>query len=54
MTGSFNGSVKADQLSNIDLSTMTLSAAMDIPNKKAKVSLDAPPDGHEARRTARQ
>ena len=42
MTGSFNGSVKADQLGNIDLSTMTLSAAMDVPNKKAKVSLDAP------------
>ncbi|HEY7969240.1 MAG TPA: hypothetical protein VID95_04540, partial [Candidatus Limnocylindrales bacterium] len=29
MTGSFSGSVKANQLGNIDLSTMTLSAAMD-------------------------
>lgn len=42
MTGSFTGSVKADQLGNIDLSTMKLSAAMDVPNKKAKVTLDAP------------
>ncbi len=41
-TGSFTGSVKADQLGTIDLSTMTLNGAMDIPNKKAKVSLDAP------------
>jgi hypothetical protein len=42
LTGTFSGSVKADQLGDIDLSTMKLSAAMDVPNKKAKVTLDAP------------
>jgi len=42
LTGTFSGSVKAEQLGNLDLSTMTLSAAMDVPNKKAKISLDAP------------
>jgi hypothetical protein len=42
ITGSFTGSVKAAQLGDIDLSTVKLSASIDIPNKKAKVSLDAP------------
>ncbi len=41
-TGAFTGSVKAEQLGDIDLSTMTLAGAMDVPNKKAKVTLDAP------------
>jgi hypothetical protein len=42
ITGSFTGSVKAAQLGDIDLSSVKLSAAVDIPNKKAKFSLDAP------------
>jgi hypothetical protein len=42
ITGSFTGSVKAAQLGNFDLSTIKLSAAVDIPNKKARFSLDAP------------
>jgi hypothetical protein len=41
-TGAFTGSVKAEQLGTVDLSTITLNGAVDIPNKKAKVSLDAP------------
>jgi hypothetical protein len=42
ITGSFTGNVKAAQLGNFDLSTIKLSAAVDIANKKAKFSLDAP------------
>src|SRR5262245_56312894 len=41
-TGSFTGSVKAEQLGDFDLSSMTLAGAVDVPNKKAKVTLDAP------------
>src|SRR4051812_6742766 len=41
-TGSFSGSVAAQQLGNFDLSTIKMSGALDIPNKKAKFSLDAP------------
>jgi hypothetical protein len=41
-TGTFSGSVKAQQIGDFDLSTMTLAGAMDVPNKKAKVTLDAP------------
>jgi hypothetical protein len=42
ITGAFTGSLKAAQLGNFDLSTIKLSAAVDIPNKKARFSLDAP------------
>jgi hypothetical protein len=41
MTGSFTGSISAAQLGNIDLSAMKLSGSVDIPNRKAKVNLDA-------------
>jgi len=42
VTGSFTGSLKAAQLGDIDLSSVKMSAAIDIPNKKVKFSLDAP------------
>jgi hypothetical protein len=42
ITGAFTGNIKAAQVGNFDLSTIKLSAAVDIPNKKAKFSLDAP------------
>jgi hypothetical protein len=42
ITGTFTGSLKAAQLGNFDLSTIKMSAAVDIPNKTAKFSLDAP------------
>jgi hypothetical protein len=42
MTGSFTGNVTVPNMGALDLSTTKLSAAMDIPNKKAKFSLDAP------------
>ena len=42
ITGSFTGSLKAAQLGDIDLSSVKMSAAIDIPNKKVKFSLDAP------------
>ncbi len=42
LTGAFNGSVNAAQLGSFDLSAIKLSADLDIPNKKAKLSLDAP------------
>jgi hypothetical protein len=42
VTGAFSGSIKAAQIGNFDLSTIKLSAAVDIANKKAKFSLDAP------------
>ncbi len=41
-TGAFTGSVNAPQLGTFDLSTVKLSGAVDVANKKAKVSLDAP------------
>jgi hypothetical protein len=42
LTGSFTGKVTVPNMGALDLSTTTLSAAMDIPGKKAKFSLDAP------------
>jgi hypothetical protein len=43
MTGAFTGAVKAAELGgNFDLSTIKLSAALDVPNKKAKLFVDAP------------
>ena len=42
MTGTFTGKVTVPQMGALDLSTTTLSAAMDIPGKKAKFNLDAP------------
>jgi opacity protein-like surface antigen len=41
-TGTFSGSVAAAQLGNFDLSTIKMSGSLDIPNKKAKFTLDAP------------
>lgn len=42
-TGSFTGTVEAAELGgNFDLSTVKLSGALDVPNKKARFSLDAP------------
>ena len=41
-TGAFSGNIKAAQLGNFDLSTIKLQGAIDIPNKTAKFSLDAP------------
>ena len=42
VTGTFNGSVTLPELGALDLSTVKISAAADIPGKKAKFSLDAP------------
>ena len=42
VTGSFTGNVTVPNMGALDLSTTKLSAAMDIPGKKAKFSLDAP------------
>jgi hypothetical protein len=43
VTGAFSGALKAGaQLGNIDLSTIKVSAALDVPNKKAKGTVDAP------------
>lgn len=41
-TATFTGSVTAPQLGNFDLSTIKMAGAVDVPNKKAKFSLDAP------------
>jgi hypothetical protein len=42
-TGSFTGTVEAAELGgNFDLSSVKLSGALDVPNKKARFSLDAP------------
>ena len=41
-TGSFTGSVKAQGLGDFDLSTVKIAGQADIPNKKAKVTVDAP------------
>jgi hypothetical protein len=42
VTGTFTGNVTVPNMGALDLSTTKLSAAMDIPGKKAKFSLDAP------------
>jgi hypothetical protein len=42
VTGSFTGNVTVPNMGALDLSTTKLSAALDIPNKKAKFSVDAP------------
>ena len=42
LTGTFTGKVTVPNMGALDLSTTTLSAAMDIPAKKAKFSVDAP------------
>ena len=42
VTGSFTGNVTVPNMGALDLSTTKLSAALDIPNKKAKFNLDAP------------
>jgi hypothetical protein len=42
LTGSFTGNVTVPNMGALDLSTTKLSAALDIPNKKAKFNLDAP------------
>ena len=42
VTGTFTGSVTLPDLGALDLSTVKISAAADIPGKKAKFSLDAP------------
>jgi hypothetical protein len=41
-TGAFTGSVNAPQLGNFDLSSVKLSGAIDVANKKARISVDAP------------
>ncbi len=42
-TGAFTGSVEAAELGgSLDLSSVTMTGALDVPNKKAKFSLDAP------------
>lgn len=41
-TGAFTGSLTAPQLGAIDLSTVKMTGAFDMTNKKAKFSLDAP------------
>jgi hypothetical protein len=41
-TGAFSGSINAPQVGNFDLSSVKLSGAIDIANKKARVSVDAP------------
>jgi hypothetical protein len=43
MTGSFTGTLTVKEMGgSLDLTTTKLSAALDIPNKKAKFNLDAP------------
>ena len=42
LTGTFTGNVTVPNMGALDLSTTKLSAAMDIPGKKAKFNLDAP------------
>jgi hypothetical protein len=43
LTGAFTGKFKGGaQLGDIDLSTIKVSGALDVPNKKAKGSIDAP------------
>ncbi len=42
VTGSFTGAITIPEMGALDLSTVKISAAADIPGKKAKFSLDAP------------
>ena len=42
LTSAFNGTVKVPKMGDFDLSTVKMTASVDIPNKKAKFSLDAP------------
>ena len=42
LSSSFNGTVKVPNMGDFDLSTIKMTASVDIPNKKAKFSLDAP------------
>lgn len=42
MTGTFTGTLTVPEMGALDLSTSTMSAAMDIPGRKAKFVLDAP------------
>lgn len=42
VVGTFTGQAKIPQMGDLDLSSIKLDAAIDIPNKKAKASLDAP------------
>jgi hypothetical protein len=42
VTGTFTGAVTLPELGALDLSSVKISAAADIPGKKAKFSLDAP------------
>ena len=42
VVGTFTGSAKIPQMGDLDLSSIKLSAAIDIPNEKAKASVDAP------------
>jgi hypothetical protein len=41
-TASFTGNVSAAQLGSFDLTTIKLAGALDVANKKARLSLDAP------------
>lgn len=42
-TGTFSGKIEAAELGgNLDLSTVTMTGAFDLPNKKGKLVLDAP------------
>jgi hypothetical protein len=41
-TGSFSGAAKVQGLGDLDLSTMKLAGQADLPNKKVKLTLDAP------------
>lgn len=41
-TGSFTGNLNVPNLGAMDLSTITMAGALDIPNKNAKFTLDAP------------
>jgi hypothetical protein len=41
-TGTFTGKVAAQQLGTFDLSTVTMSGAVDVAGKRARFSLDAP------------
>jgi hypothetical protein len=42
LTSAFSGTVKVPNMGDFDLSTVKMTASVDIPNKKAKFSLDAP------------
>lgn len=42
MKGTFSGSIAAEGMGNIDLSTVKLDASLDVPGKKVRLTLDAP------------